>query len=263
LRETSRVATGTALYLFDSARLDLLKAKIFGIYGTLRSVAPTTSPVEIAAHAASGSLVDGEGFSLYFYSGCSSYSAADGSGTVLQNATLSNLAANTAMVIECSPRIYNVKATANSSIGVGYLYVGISASTPMIENSRFEKMTLSIASPGVPARTQAFGGGFAIKKNVFSNGFYALYLASFNASSTGFASGQIEGNQFDTVGGTKNVYRFSVAGAADIPLSGNYWSGGTGTPSVPGTSSAGTNGSGSLVFATALSAAPSDVGPTW
>jgi hypothetical protein len=250
------VDTGTKLYVLDDTTIDLEQgsgttAGRFLVKGLLRVLASDTAHATFTAHKTSGTLADGEGFALYF-DGADSYNTANGSGTLLQNTLLNNMANGSAgggfTFISSSPKLANLNVTSNSSTGGSYLDVR-SGSGPIIENCSFDKMVLSIS-------TDARSTSLKVDHNRFTNGYYSV--AFFNLSNPGVNAGQIELNDFD---GTKEAYLFGMTGGTNVPMGNNYWNGGSGSPPLP------TELTGSSTihydFSTALSSPPSAVGPTW
>lgn len=249
------VDAGTALYVADGATLDLeagdgSAAGRLWVKGLLRVTASPQAPATFTAHKVGGALANNEGFSIWFDNAVS-YDPADGSGCLLQNATLTNLASGNAYggfdLINCAPRLTNLKATANCSNGISYLFVrGTGA---IIDHCTFSQITPSIEA-------EQRGSAFSLDHNRFRGGYYAISFVALPDQAVD--PGQIAANDFD---GSQSAYLYSVAGSTDVPLGGNYWSGGTGNPPVP----AETTGLTSVHFdfTTALSAAPSGVGPSW
>ncbi len=250
------VDTGTALYVADHAVVDLeagdgSAAGRFWVKGLLRVVATTQAPATFTAHKVGGSLANNEGFAFWFDNAVS-FNPADGSGCLLQDATITNLAyggvSGGFTMTNCAPKLYNLHATANASTGTSYLFFN-SGSGGIVENCEFNQMAVSI-------NTDLHGTGFQMDHNRFRGGYYAIAFLS--APSPVVDPGQIANNDFDC---SHTAYLYNISGSSDVPLGGNFWNGGAGSPPVPTETAAAT--SVHFDFTTALSATPSGVGPTW
>ncbi|HET8715261.1 MAG TPA: hypothetical protein VFM16_05520, partial [Holophagaceae bacterium] len=249
------VDTGTALYVADGATLDLeagdgSTAGRLWVKGLLRVAASPQTPATFTAHKVGGALANNEGFAFWF-DGAVSYDAGDGSGCLLQNATITNLASGNVSggfdLIGCAPRLTNLKATANCSTGTSYLF--IRGTGAIIDHCDFSKVTASIEA-------EQRGSAFSLDHNRFRGGYYAISFVSL--PDPGVDAGQIASNDFD---GSQAAYLYNVAGSTDVPVGGNYWSGGAGTPPLPSEITGLTTVH--FDFSTALSAAPAGVGPSW
>ncbi|HEU4952584.1 MAG TPA: fibronectin type III domain-containing protein [Holophagaceae bacterium] len=249
------VDAGTDLYVADGATLDLeagdgSAAGRLWVKGLLRVAASPLTPAAFTAHKVGGTLANNEGFSIWFDNAVN-YDPTDGSGCLLQNATITNLASGNAYggfdLINCGPRLTNLKATANCSNGISYLYVrGTGA---IIDHCTFSQIT-----PSIEAEQRS--SAFSFDHNRFRGGYYAISFLSL--PDQGVDPGQVASNDFD---GSASAYLYNVAGSTDVPLGGNFWSGGAGSPPVPGETTGLTTVH--FDFTTALSTAPSGVGPSW
>lgn len=249
------VDAGTALYVADGAALDLeagdgSAAGRLWVKGLLRVAASSQAPATFTAHKVGGALANNEGFTIWFDHAVD-YDPADGSGCLLQNATITNLASGSVSggfdLIGCAPRLTNLKATANSTNGISYLF--LRGTGPIIDHCSFSQI-----APSIEAEQR--GSAFSFDHNRFRGGYYAISFVSLPDQAVD--PGQVTANDFD---GSKSAYLYNVAGSTDVPLGGNFWSGGAGSPPVPGETTGLTTVH--FDFTTALSAAPSGVGPSW
>lgn len=250
------VDAGTALYVADGATLDLeagdgTTAGRLWVKGLLRVTATTAAPATFTAHKVGGTLANNEGFAIWF-DGAVSFNPADNSGTLLQNATITNLANGNDYggfaIFNCGPRLHDLHVTANASTGNAYIFL-FSGASGIIDACEFNHMALSI-------QTDLHGSTFGLTNCRFRGGYYAIECLS--VPGPALDAGQITGNDFD---GSNPAYLYNVSGSADVPVGGNYWSGGAGSPPVPGETTGLTTVH--FDFATALDAAPSSVGPSW
>lgn len=250
------VDAGTALYVADAAKLDLeagdgSAAGRLWVKGLLRVTATPQAPAAFTAHKVGGTLANNEGFAFWF-DGAVSFNPADGTGTLLQNATITNLANGSVYggfaFFNCAPKLFDLHATANASTGTSYLFF-FGGSSGIVERCVFDQLTPSI-------QTDLRGTGFQLDHNRFRGGYYSLAFLS--VPNQAVDAGQISANDFD---GSHTAYLYNIGGSTDVPVGGNYWSGGAGSPPLP------TEMTGLTTlhydFSTALSAAPSGVGPTW
>lgn len=246
------VDSGGELYVLDNAiikfKADTYSSNNFGkfiIKGLLRVLAVPQAPATFTTTVASPP--NGEGFALQF-DGAEAYNEVDGTGTIVQNTAIINLrgSARALEILNCAPRLYNLKVTSNQNNGTSYLYFHSGA---IIENNRFEGVVPLINS-------DLRSSSFKMSKNIFRNGYYSIW---FNNNSA-VTSGQISANDFN---GSKPVYLYNMTSGTKIPLEGNYWNGGTGTPPKPVVEKGGATTDISCNFDPALSSSPDDVGPTW
>ena len=250
------VGTGTALFVADRAIVDLeagngSAAGRFWIKGLLRVTATSSAPATFTAHKVGGTLANNEGFAFWFDNAVS-FNPVDGSGSLLQNATITNLANGSVSggfaVFNCAPKFYNLHATANASTGTSYLFF-FSGASGIVENCDFNQLVLSL-------QTDLHGTGFKVDHNRFRGGYYAISFLS--APSPAVDAGQITANDFD---GSHTAYLYNVSGSSNVPLGGNFWNGGAGSPPLPTETTGLTTVH--FDFTTALGSAPSGVGPTW
>jgi hypothetical protein len=249
------VSAGTKLYVIDSAILDLERwsatTGTLVVNGLLRVLATPAAYATFTAHKVGGTLADNEGFSFRF-DGAVSYDPVDGSGTLLQNSRITNLASGNGnggfWIMASAPRLFNLNVSSNSAVGGSYIFL-FGGAGPIIQNCHFERLTLVVAA-------DLRGTSFKTDHVRFRGGYYAIEFA--NLTSPGVQAGQIELNDFD---GTKEAYMFNVAVADPVPLTNNAWSGGAGAPPLPATLI--TSSTTSFLFAGALAAPPAGVGPSW
>ncbi len=239
------VASGTKLYVLDNAIIDIQHFRIFYVEGLLRVLASSSAFATFTAHDADG-LQDQEGFMLYFTATCVPYGS--GSGTWVTNTDIKNLRySNNAISITASVRISNCKITSN--ITSGGSYIQIYGGEPIIDHCSFQNNVLTINTD------LSASAVFSIAYNVMRNGYYSIYFESSGL----VAAGQIVNNDFH---GAKSIYLLAIPNGTTIPLGGNFWYDGIGSPPVaaievnpPGTAT--------VDFTTALSAAPAGAGPDW
>lgn len=250
------VDPGTQLYVADQATVDLeqgdgITAGGLLVKGLLRVVATSTSPATFTAHRVGGLLANQEGF-VFQFDGPVSFNPADGSGTLLQNAQITNLAfggVNGGFSIQNgSPKLYNLHITANSTRGASYVFLR-NGGAPIIQNCTFSHICLSV-------ETDLRGTPFHVDHNQFRGGYYAISFVS--VPNAAVDPGQIDANDFD---GSAQAYIYNIGGSINVPLGGNFWNGGTGTPPVPAELSGLT--SVHLDFTSALTAAPAHAGAAW
>ena len=250
------VDSGTRLYVVDDAVVDLERwadgqSGTLRVKGLLRVLATPAAHATFTAHRVGGALADNDGFTFWF-DGAESYDPADGSGTLLQNALITNLAWGNSnggfKITASSPRLYNLNATSNSSTGGSYIFL-FSGAGALIQNCSFDRLVLVVTA-------DLRGTTFKMDHVRFRRGYYSIWFA--NIDSPGIAAGQIELNDFD---GAKAAYLFTVNAASPVPLGNNYWQGGAGWPPVPAVTT--TYSTTPFEFATARTAAPSGTGPSW
>jgi hypothetical protein len=250
------VDAGTALFVADHATVDLeagdgTAAGRFWVKGLLRVTATTAAPATFTAHKVGGTLANNEGFTFWFDNAVS-FNPADDSGTLLQNATITNLANGNVnggfAIYNCGPRLHDLHVTANASTGNAYIFL-FNGASGIIDHCEFNHLALSV-------QTDLHGGTFGMSGNKFSGGYYAIAFLS--VPSPAVDAGQITGNDFD---GTNPAYLYNISGTTDVPLGGNYWGGGSGTPPVPSELTGLTTVH--CDFTTPLASAPAGAGPTW
>jgi len=249
------VEANTKLYVVNNARVDLeqgngVTAGRILVRGLLRVLATPAAHATFTAHKVGGTLANNDGFSIWF-DGATSYNAADGSGTLLQNALITNLASGNVsggfQIFNCSPKLYNLNATSNSASGGSYIFL-LNGAGAIIQNCAFNQLV-----PSVQADLR--GTAFKMDHNRFRGGYYGIFVLS---GILPLNSGQIDSNDFD---GTKQAYLQGVAGSTNVPVRNNFWNGGAGSPPLPAEILVGT--ALHFDFAPALGAAPAGVGPTW
>jgi len=249
------VDSGTKLYLLDGASVDLEQGAEtvgrFWVKGLLRVLATPAVYARITAHRVGGALANQEGLAIWF-DGAVNYNPSDGSGTLLQNTLITNLASGNTygaiLIRDCAPRLYNLNATANSSTGGSYIFLNTGAGA-FIQNCAFNKIVAAV-------QADLRGTTFKLDHNRFRGGFYALYFGPLNTP--GITLGQIDANDFD---GTRQAALFSVSGTANIPVGNNFWNGGSGAPPLP--AELRSDSTVFCAFSPALATAPANTGPTW
>jgi hypothetical protein len=242
------IEAGASLYVLDGAVVDAWTDTegsniTTHVMGLLRVVASPSDPAALTAHAIVGDIPDGRGQLFRFYDEAIDYNPADGSGCLIQNCTIDNLAQGDGAIRlnACSPRFYNCKIASNKATGGSYLSI-YSGSAPIIEHCSITRVTLSIS-------TDLSGTDALIYKNVCRDSYYTLWLGP---GGPGLIDpGQVAQNDLD--GDVHGLYMFQVE-AGDIPLANNYWYGGL--PDIVG-------GAGTPVFEPVLDSPPADCGPTW
>jgi hypothetical protein len=248
---------GSKLYVLDNATIDTEQnaqdQRKFRIFGLVRVLASTSAPATFTSHATGGGTpADGHGLVLII-SGCESFNPVDGSGTLLQNMNINNVAGGTInnsqhiKVIDCLPKFYNLKISSNKADGNSRIVLDSNA---IMENCSIRKMYPFI-------KTDLRGTSFKMDHNILRNSSYSIYFKSLANSAVD--PNQIELNDFD---GTKNAMLDSMTGTFTVPLGNNFWNGGTGTPPMPATSKV-SSATVEFDFTTALDSAPTGVGPTW
>ncbi len=250
------VDTGTKLYVAEGASVDVEHGDgssrgRLAVKGLLRVLATPGAPATFTAHKVGGVLNANEGFALWF-EGAVDFNPADGSGTLLQNTRITNLASGVfnggIHVFNCSPKLSNLNVTANAPTGTSYLEL-LTGAGPIIQNCAFTKVVPSI-------HADLRGTSFQMDHNRFRGGYYAL--AFFNVPNPAVSLSQIDANDFD---GTKPAYLYNIGGSTDVPVGNNFWSNGSGTPPLPtelyGLTSA------HFDFSPPLPSVPTGVGPTW
>ncbi|MBS1767642.1 MAG: hypothetical protein JST05_09610 [Acidobacteria bacterium] len=250
------VDTGTALFVADHATVDLeagdgTTAGRLWVKGLLRVTATTAAPATFTAHKVGGTLANNEGFAIWFDNAVS-FNPADDSGCLLQNATITNLASGNVYggfsILNCGPRLHDLHATANASSGASYIFL-FGGASGILDHCEFNHMALSV-------QTDLHGGTFGMSSCRFRGGYYAI--AFVGVASPAVDAGQISGNDFD---GTPSAYLYNISGTTDVPIGGNFWNGGSGTPPLPSETTGLTTVH--FDFTTALSSAPSGAGPSW
>lgn len=250
------VDAGTALYVLDGASLDIergdgITSGRFYVKGLLRVLAASTAPATFTSHRIGGSLANDEGFHLYL-DGAVNFNPVDGSGTLVQNTNIQNLKSVTpgggVSIRNSAPKLFNCKLTGNAATGTVYLLLTQGCGA-LVQNCLFTKM-----APAVGADLRATT--FKLSFNRFRGGYYAFYVG--DTAAAGFGTGQVDSNDFD---GTKEACLSILGGSTPLPISNNFWSGGTGTPPVPAEILYFTTVH--YQFAPALAAAPTGAGPNW
>ena len=245
------VATGTALYLRPGATLSLADAATLTVNGLLRAVGTATAPATINGHgfpAATASV----GIRILF-DGAVNYNATSQQGTVLDHTLLKNLVSgNYFTVTNCAPAFIQAKFLSNDPPGRTYLALATGCGLN-VSHCSFTGVVPTIVAD---LRAQS---SFGISQSSFMASYYAIYFGPLNTP--GVASGQINGNSFDASGNGAVIY--FVLTTTDVPLGGNYWSGGTGAPPLPVINMLGITNPVTLNFNTALGAAPTGVGANW
>ena len=239
------VNTIARLYLLEGSTLLLSQSKQLRINGWIQSLGTSSSPAMINC---AGTLTDGQGWTFWITSTASNYNPADGSGCRLQYTILSNLEQSTCLTFSAiEPLISNCKFYANRITGGAYIVLSAGCGA-WFKNNSFDKIALQING--------VMGSGLLMEKNIFTGGFYSMLINGTTAPSV--TAGQITNNVFP---GSKYLFIVSSSGSPDIPLGGNYWPGGTGTPPAPNiTQSSSTISANPYPL---LSEAPDDVGPGW
>jgi hypothetical protein len=243
------------LYVLGGAVIDIETGRYFYVGGLLRFLSSETNPATITSHATGGGTPgNGDGVLIVFDDTLVDYNASDDSGTLIQYAYLENLNPRDGIEIwACAPKIYNVKASAgNGTHGypTGRLELNTGAN-PTITNSSFEGMYLSI-------KADLSAEQIDIQLNEFTEGYYAAY----SSNTANITAGHVQNNVFNSDG---NAGLSNVSDGITVPLGGNFWPLGTGTPPVPpilnlSATTATYNFSDPVA---SLNAAPVGVGPTW
>jgi hypothetical protein len=251
------------LCMFLGGKIDLEEGRTFQLNGLIRTFSesivegitlyfPITT---ITSHKTGGGTLDnGHGLSLVI-DGAPDYNEADGSGTLLQNLRIENVAdvdhnsGNNVIVRNSSPKFYQSKIYSNSTDGNSFFKLDTGAS-PVIKNCYFENIVLSVVADLRSSDT-------SITSNRFRDGIYSIDFEGL--ANPAISSGQIAYNDFD---GSKSVYLSNMTGGNNIPLGYNYWFDGTGSPPVPAVVQAGTT-SITANYDPALSGSAADTGPWW
>lgn len=240
------IQDGAKLYLKGGAVLDMDTFNI-RVYGLLRVVATADANATITGHKVGSELNDGEGFRLQF-DDADDFDAINNTGCLIQNTRINNLhySNNAIDILNCSPRIYNCKITANMTTGGSYFEIR-GTSAPIIENCSINNIVLAI-------RSDLRSTTALIQNNFCRDGYYSLYFAGLDNPAV--TAGQIAYNNFD---GNVNGLRLNgMSGDYSIPLGNNYWDGG-----VPSISRSSTDITVLIDFSPALVSAPTGCGPNW
>jgi len=249
------IPTGCKVYLKDDATIDMPEnpagsstAGQLRVIGLLRVLASSSHPANITAHKTGGLGAD-EGFTLNFVNAVS-YDPIDGSGTLIKNCWINNLKqghGTTLEIANCAPRFSNSYIIFNTDQACTLMFpTGVIVDHCYIAN----------ACPRVTSDQSA--SGFTFSNNIVRPNDANYCLEFVNSTTTPIASGAIAGNDFDGVTVDLSV----MTGAYTIPLGGNYWRGGTGTPPAPSIRRQ-NDSTCEVDFDTALNAAPAGVGPDW
>ena len=246
------VAAGTKLYILDHGVLDILQGHTLTVNGTLQILALPEAPATLTSHAAAGAtLPPGDGFFLRL-TDCDNYNPADGSGTVLQDATIESVQANNyqpIVISGCKPLFYNLKITSVQAL----IYLESTSGLTM------QRCSLSGISPFVMGDQR--GTGVQIDHNIIDGG-AGNYSIAFLDPDAGLpvADGQIVDNVFYPAVGP-SVWCDTATGT--VPLGNNYWTQGAPT-TYNDRDPQGQHVSPCLLdFSPALSSAPANAGPTW
>ncbi len=236
------IGSGKQLYVLDDSAIDIGDTYMIDVAGLLHVSADTDHP---ATFASGNTLVDNNGFRIQIQDSAVDYDAVTGSGTLIQNTTISDLRGGSwaIRIGNAAPRLSDLNMTVNSDAGTGPIEI-LDGSAATISHVTGTNTYLSIV--GTPA------AGFKAELNQFRDGVYALRFA--NADSPVLTSDQVVNNDFD---GSLDVLLSGISGSTAIPLGGNYWAGGMGTPPLADVTG------GTVDFTTALSAAPATAGATW
>lgn len=245
------VQGGASLYVLDGGILELANNYTVQVQGLFRVLGTAQNPATLRCYNVTA---DTEGFYIVFAASSVAYQTNDNSGCLMEYAVLTNMKYSSPsggiFLNSGSPAIQFCKIHANAAMGTGYLT--IYGGDTRIRNNIFINM--------VPSFQDVMGAGFAMVNNQFVDTYYSI--AFINVVGSAVVSGQIVSNVFD---GSQNLYVGGVTGSPTIPLGGNYWAGGAGTPPLPNIDSASSPGASVNLNdpVSALSAAPAGVGPGW
>lgn len=246
------VPAGTKLYILGNSTLtfsDTSKLSVFAIRGLFRTVAGPANPVSIIG---TGNF----GFTIHI-DGAPSYNTTTDEGTLLSYALIDKLGRGDVnsslcgiLIAGCVPKLAQLKVIPNPANTL-YFYVETSSGA-IIEHCSFTKMGLSLLGDLRTTPTLIHG-------NSFTRSYYA---ALFMNSPTGpnINAAQMTGNSFECTG-TGDFYLYSVQGAGQIFLGGNFCHDSSGARIDPGTLIE--NSSVTVNEENLLDSEPADVGPEW
>lgn len=238
------IGASTSLYVLPGATFDLNATTLLTVNGLLRVVGTSTNPATITSH---GLTTDSSGLGILLY-GATNYDPTTGAGTLFQYASVNNLSFYGVFVASCSVGFLDSKFNAHPSDGMSQFKFGY-VGNGMVQHCSFTNMYPEIDTP-VGDTTQ-----FKMEFNQFQNSANSFVFSGVAAP---IVPAQVVNNVFT---GSKALKMTGVTGT-DIPLGGNYWLGGIGSPPVPSVTKDGTT-TANVDFSTALSSAPAGVGPTW
>lgn len=244
------IQAGAMLCLKPGGVLSLPDAATLRVQGTLRALGTASAPAVVNGHGFAAND-PARGFGVVF-DGATAYNAGTGQGCLLDHAQISGLALGNARlrILNSAPALRHCKLASNDPQGRTYLELmpGCGAS-----------ITRCAFTGVVPTLNGDLRGqGFSLAQCAFSGGYYGIYVGPLN--SPGLAAGQVTGN---VLNGAKDAVLYFVTASSDVPLSGNFWAGGTGTPPLPAVNPLGSTNTATLSLMPALTAAPSPAGPDW
>ncbi len=245
------IPAGATLCLKPGSVLSLQDGATLRVQGTLRALGSAAAPATLNGH---GFAVNNAAFGIGLaFDGAVPYNAGTGQGTLLDHAQAVNLALGDGRftILNSAPAFQHCKFASNDPQGRTYLEL-LNGCGARFTRCGFTGVVATIAAD---LRAQA---AFGVTQSTFAGGYYALYVGPLNT--LGLAAGQFTGN---TLNGAKDAVLYFVSAPGTVPLGGNFWSGGAGSPPLPAVNALGSTNTATLGLTPALAAAPSPVGPDW
>ncbi|MFN8012750.1 MAG: fibronectin type III domain-containing protein [Holophagaceae bacterium] len=244
------VQAGAMLCVKPGGVLSLQDAATLRVQGTFRALGTAAAPAVVNGHGfAANDPARGIGV---VFDGATAYNAGTGLGCLLDHAQITGLALGNARlrILNAAPALRHCKIASNDPQGRTYLEL-MTGCGAAITRCAFTGVVPTLNGD---LRSQ----GFSLSQCTFSGGYYGIYVGPL--TSPGLAAGQFTGNLMN---GAKDAVLYFVTASSDVPLAGNYWSGGTGTPPLPAVNPLGSTNTATLTLMPALTSAPSPAGPDW
>jgi len=213
--------------------------------GTIQSLGTAEHPVTMTCTQIDGSdPVNQTGFTPLFYSAVS-WDSATGTGTMMRYTRMTNV--RSYIVLDgTTAYLENCYFTTGPNDVASFVVSGTGNGT-IVEHCLFTNMPLDI-------RADLRSSGFSFTQNRIRCSTYGWVMFFSGAVGQVLNGGQVSQNHID---GTKGIEIYNNTASVAIPLSGNYWDGGT--PTV----GQGTGVNATIDFTPALASAPTGAGPSW